>query len=40
MKCKFCEQLEFLKSIQKERVEDGEQITYLYTSAIVHELMG
>ena len=39
MKCEFCKQLEFLKSCQMERMEDGREITYRYTSAIVHELI-
>lgn len=35
--CCVCETFDFLKSIQKPRVEKGEKITYRYTFAIVDE---
>lgn len=36
--CKFCDNYNFLKSIQREREENGRKVTYEYTAAFVDEI--
>lgn len=38
-KCEFCDQFDFLKSIQHPRMEEGMQISYSYSVAIVTEML-
>lgn len=39
MKCKFCEDFNFLKTIQKPKVVEGDKIRYKYTCAFVDEIV-